>query len=88
MVTLRRPWVDEEAVVEAVDDQASGVAQHYVAGAGREGWASEPLVGRRRPLIACRRDRSITHNRVDRVVADQRAIECYAGAERLHGFVA
>ena len=34
LVTLGGPWVDEAAVVEAVDDQAGGVTQHHVAG----GW--------------------------------------------------
>ena len=33
LVTLGSPWVNEAAVVEAVHDQAGGVAQHHVAGA-------------------------------------------------------
>ena len=35
LVTLGGPWVDEAAVVEAVDDQASGVTQHHAAGVER-----------------------------------------------------
>ena len=88
LVTLGGPWVDEAAVVEAVDDQASGVTQHHVAGAGGEGGAPEPLVGRRSPLVARGRDRGVTHNRVDRVVPGQGAVERDAGAERLDGLVA
>src|ERR1019366_4653619 len=88
MVTLRGPWVDEAAVVEAVDDQASGVTQHHAAGEGGEGGAPEPLVGRRRPLVARRRDLGVTHNGVDRVVLRQGAVERDAGAERLDGLVA
>ena len=88
MVTLGGPRIDEEAVVEAVDDQAGGVAQHHAAGGGREGGAAEPLVGRRSPLIARGRDRGVAHDRVDRVVLRQRAVERDAGAERQDGLVA
>src|ERR1019366_9168939 len=88
LVPLGGPWVDEAAVVEAVDDQARGVTQHHVAGAGGEGGATEPLVGRRRPLVARGRDPGVTHNRVDRVIVGQGAVERDAGAERLDGLVA
>ena len=53
-----------------------------------EGGTAEPLVGRRRSLVARGRDRGVTHHRVDLVVAGQRAVERDAGAERLDGLVA
>ena len=45
MVTLGGPRVNEDAVIEAVDDEASGVAQHHAAGARGEGGSPEPQVG-------------------------------------------
>jgi len=85
MVPLGGPWVDEQSVVEAVDDQASGVSQHHGAGAVGESWPSEPLVGRRRPLVARVRHRGVTHHCVDRVGSDQGFVERDAGAERQTG---
>ncbi len=53
-----------------------------------EGGAPEPLVGLRRPLVACGRDLFVTHNRVDLVVVGQGFVERDAGAERQDGLVA
>src|SRR4030095_9982705 len=83
LVTLGGPWVDEEAVVEAVDHQASGVTQYHCPRAGGQGWAPEPLVGHGSPLIARRRHNGVTHNCVDLVVLRQRSVERDAGAEWL-----
>ena len=47
---------------------------------GGELRTAEPLVGRRSPLIACGRDRSVTHSRVDRVVLGRGSVERDAGA--------
>ena len=44
LVTLGGPWIDEAAVVEAVDDQAGGVAQHHAA-------FSDGNVGRKGALV-------------------------------------
>ena len=41
LVTLGGPWVDEAAVVEAVDNQASGVTQHHAALFDGDGAAEE-----------------------------------------------
>jgi hypothetical protein len=98
LVTLGGPWVDEAAVVEAVDDQAGGVPQHHAAGGDGDGAAEDKgaLVARglrttgwaRRSLVARGRDRGVAHNRVDRVAVGQGAVERDAGAERLDGLVA
>ena len=34
LIPLGHPRVDESAIVQALDDQASGIAQHHAAGAG------------------------------------------------------
>ena len=57
-------------IVEAVNDQSSGVTQHHAAVVAKGGTA-EPLVGRRRPLVARGRDCCVTHHRVDLVVVGQ-----------------
>jgi hypothetical protein len=88
LVTLGGPWINKAPVVEAVDNQASDITQHHVTGAAGEGRSPEPLVGFLRPLIACGRNLGVMHNRVDRVVFDQWAVEHDTGAERLNGFVA
>src|SRR5262245_23712185 len=88
MITLRSPWVDEAAVVKAVDHQASGVTQHHVPRAGGQCWAPEPVVGHWSPLIARRRHNGVTDNRVDLMVLRQRSVERDAGAEWLDRFVA
>ena len=72
----------------AVDHHhAAGVPQRDRAGAGGE-HASEPLIGRRRPLVTRRRGQRVHHGRVVRVVFGQRAVERDAGAERLDRVVA
>src|SRR5438552_19200339 len=88
MVTLGGPWIDETAVIEAVDDQAGGVTQHHVACVVGKHGAAEPLIGRRSSLIASSRDDGVAHNRVDHVIPDQGFVESDAGAERLNGFIA
>ena len=76
MVPFSRPWIDEAAVVEAVDNHARCVPQHHAAlfdgdGAteerriGDKFWTAEPLVGRLRPLIAGGGDRCVSHNGID-----------------------
>src|SRR5262249_28860914 len=85
---FRRPWVGEQAVVETVGDQTSGIAQHHVAGAGRERGAAEPLVRRRRPLVASGGDCGVMDNGIDRVISRKCAVEFNSSAKRLDGFVA
>ena len=44
MVTLRSPWGDQAAVVEAVDDETRGVTQHHAAGVGEGAWSDTSSV--------------------------------------------
>src|SRR5262249_13613018 len=88
LVTLRRPRIDEQAVVETVDDEASGVTQDHGAGGAGEQRPAEPLVGRWSALVARCGHAGVPHDGVNRVVLGQRAIERDAGAERLNGLVA
>src|SRR6185437_7886060 len=42
LIPLGGPRIDKASIVEAVDDQASGIAQYHASGAGRERRAAEP----------------------------------------------
>src|SRR5262249_60076226 len=83
LVPLGGPWIDEETVVETVDHQASGVAQHHGAGGSRKRGTAEPLVGRRRSLVARGRDGRVTYHHIDRMIPRERTVERDARAERL-----
>ena len=99
LVALGSPRVDQAAVIEAVDDQAGGIAQHHAAlsegnGAFKERnvrgelGAAKPLVGFRRALVAGRLDGGIMHHCVDRVLLCERTVERDTGAQRLDRLVA
>ena len=75
LISLGGPRIDEAAVVEAVDDEACGVAQHHAARARRERRAAEPLVGRRRALVARGRRRGVAHDASIAVLAGERRVE-------------
>ena len=82
LIAFRGPRVDQAAVVEAVDDPAAASRSTMLPARWAKGRATEPLVRRRRALIARRRDRGVAHHRVDRVIAGQGLVERDAGAER------